>query len=617
MSLAEVPATAAPPENEASDAVAAAAASPWGDALVAACLFAVDPVGTGGITLRAGVGPVRDRWLAAVGALLPAGTPVRRMPPHIDDGRLLGGLDLAATLSAGRPVAERGLLAEADGGVVVVPMAERLPRGTAARLASALDRGEIVLERDGLGSRAAARLGVVALDEGLDAEERPPEALLDRLAFPLDLDGVPVCDTTDEAPFDRRDVTAARDRLAAVTTPDTVLSALCAAPLALGIRSLRASMLALAAARAAAALDGRTAVAEADAALAARLVLAPRATVVPVPEAEDQTEEMPEPEPPKPPDGAEEEERAADAPLEDRVLAAAEAALPADLLMRLRSGRGVRARATMPGRAGVARISVRRGRPIGSRPGKPCAGARVNVIDTLRAAAPWQRLRRREPASAEAAPPRPARVEVRRDDFRVTRFKQRTETAVVFVVDASGSAAMHRLAEAKGAVELLLADCYRRRDQVALIAFRGQGAELLLPPTRSLVRARRELAGLPGGGGTPVAAGLDAAAGLAEALGRRGLTPMVVMLTDGRANIARDGSPGRARAAEDALAAARRLRGLGLAGLLVDTAPRPQAPARGLAEAMGADYLPLPYADARALSEAIRASAGMPGATAS
>ncbi len=141
---------------------------------------------------------------------------------------------------------------------------------------------------------------------------------------------------------------------------------------------------------------------------------------------------------------------------------------------------------------------------------------------------------------------------MRREDFRVSRFKQRSETTTVFVVDASGSSALHRLAEAKGAVELLLADCYVRRDSVALIAFRGRRAELLLPPTRSLVRAKRSLAGLPGGGGTPLAAGIDAALALADAMRRRGATPVVVPLTDGRANIARDGA-GRARAGADAL----------------------------------------------------------------
>ena len=77
-----------------------AGASVWDDALLAARLFCVDPVGTGGVRLRSPYGPVRERWLALMQAGLEAGAPVRRLPPHIADERLLGGLDLAATLGA-------------------------------------------------------------------------------------------------------------------------------------------------------------------------------------------------------------------------------------------------------------------------------------------------------------------------------------------------------------------------------------------------------------------------------------------------------------------------------------------------------------------------------------
>jgi magnesium chelatase subunit D len=239
------------------------------------------------------------------------------------------------------------------------------------------------------------------------------------------------------------------------------------------------------------------------------------------------------------------------------------------------------------------------------------AGARLNVIETLRAAAPWQPLRRRETLAAHGADRSRAhapRVQVRSEDFRVTRFKQHTCTTTIFVVDASGSAALHRLAEAKGAVELLLADCYVRRDNVALIGFRGRGAELLLPPTRSLVRARRSLAGLPGGGGTPLAAGIGAALALADAVRRKGDRPVVVLLTDGRANVTRSGEGGRAQAEEEALGAARLLRGAGIAALLIDTSPRAHPLAQRLAGEMRARYLPLPYADAATVSRAVQAA---------
>ena len=147
-------------------------ASEGGDrSTTVAALFAVDLIGLGGVALRSGAGPERDQWLAALAALLPAGTPLRRVPLHINEDRLLGGLDLAATLQAGRPVAQRGLLAEADGGVVLLAMAERLSTSTAASIAAVLDTRELIVERHGIGVRSASRLGVVALDEGLADDE--------------------------------------------------------------------------------------------------------------------------------------------------------------------------------------------------------------------------------------------------------------------------------------------------------------------------------------------------------------------------------------------------------------------------------------------------------------
>jgi len=135
---------------------------------------------------------------------------------------------------------------------------------------------------------------------------------------------------------------------------------------------------------------------------------------------------------------------------------------------------------------------------------------------------------------------------------------------------------------------------------------------LLLPPTRSLVRAKRSLAGLPGGGGTPLAAGLEAASDLAAAVMRRGATPVIVVLTDGRANVSRDGRPGRAQAGADALAAAGRMRAQAHASLLLDTSPQPQDSARVLAEAMAARYLALPHAGAAAMSQVVRAASPAP-----
>ena len=197
-------------------------------------------------------------------------------------------------------------------------------------------------------------------------------------------------------------------------------------------------------------------------------------------------------------------------------------------------------------------------------------------------------------------------VQSTRLKFSSSRLQDRAETTTIFMVDASGSQALNRLAEAKGAVELLLAESYARRDKVAVLAFRGKGAEILLPPTRSLVRAKRSLAGLPGGGGTPLAAGIDAGRVLADSVRRRGGTPTMVILTDGRANVAQDGRGGRTRADADATAAARQVSAAGLAAIVIDTSPRPGLAARTLATTMAARYVPLPYADARALTAAVK-----------
>jgi magnesium chelatase subunit D len=200
-------------------------------------------------------------------------------------------------------------------------------------------------------------------------------------------------------------------------------------------------------------------------------------------------------------------------------------------------------------------------------------------------------------------------VEIRKEDFRLTRFQQRTETSVIFSVDASGSAALQRLAEAKGAVEQVLGDCYVRRDHVALIAFRGREATLLLPPTRSLARVRRCLADLAGGGTTPLASGIDAALALSLEARKRGKTPVLVLMTDGRANVARDGREGGAVASADALASARAVRAAGVRALFLDTAPRPRPAAKLLATEMGARYLPLPYVDAVGISRQVQSLA--------
>jgi magnesium chelatase subunit D len=569
---------------------------------------------------------------------LPKGAPMRRVPSSVTADRLYGGVDLSATLSTGTLVAEKGVLAAADGGVLVVPMAERL--GVAARTAMSevLDYGEVQVARDGIGDRHAARVCALLLDESVDDELLHP-ALRDRLAYAVRLDGRTAEEIEALAePEERLALEGvaheARLRLPQVTVDEQWVTALCQTADAFGVDSVRAVLFALRSARALAALHDRTVVTEDDAEQAAALVLAPRATRLPPPpppeEAETNDEERdeprendtpppdapeppppemeqpPEPEPPSDHQPESDDDSTQDPPDGGELLReAVTAALPPGLLAQLleRSGAG-----TLSGRVGEETPNLLRGRPRGARSGLPRGGARLHLLETLRAAAPWQKVRSAMPGTPGVVRPR---VAVRREDFRIRRFVEKTGTTVLFVVDASGSSALNRLAEAKGAVELLLAESYARRDRVSLIAFRGQGTEVLLPPTRALARAKKVLAALPGGGGTPLAHAIDAAIEQGLGIRRSGSAPLVVMMTDGRANIARDGTPGRPGAERDALAAGARFASLHIPALFVDTSPRGEAVARRIAEAMRARYVLLPSADAKALNGLVRTAMAM------
>ena len=566
-------------------------------------LLAVDGLELGGAVLRMGPGPEADEWLHALRHSLAPETPWRRMPASIDDDRLLGGLDMTASLAAGKPLLATGLLVEASDGTVILPMAERLGRGTAARIAAVMDRGAVQLERDGMTRTLPTRFCLLAFDEARDDESPLAPDLRDRLALQLsarDFDNVP--DALSPLPGDL--VFAARKRLRQVECTAQQLRMLCGTAQALGIDSLRPAWFAVRVARANAAWENRREVDEADLLLAVRLVLAPRATQLPERPPEEEPEDTREETPPEDQADPESDPPEPTPPTpetlpDELVLEAVRAALPPGLVASLTSAAAKRQLRARVARGGPPARALRRGRPIGVMRGDPRRGYRLHLPATLKTAAPWQPLRRKALESD-----RSQKLQVRADDFRVVRFKSRQPITRIFVVDASGSAAAQRLAETKGAIELLLAESYVTRDQVALVAFRGTSAELLLPPTRALARAKRELAALPGGGGTPLAAGLHAARELAEDLERKGQHPVLILMTDGRANVCLDGRTGHEAAGEEALTAARQLRISGWDSLVVDTARRPRPKARALAEAMGARYLPLPQASSGGLSAA-------------
>ncbi len=535
----------------------------WANACLALNLLAVDPAGLRGVALRARSGPAREVFLDLLGR------EVRtvRIHPAMSREALFGGLDIAATLSAGRIVRTRGLLA-GDDACLLLAMAERCGADLAAQLAQYLECGHRQM---------------VLLDEGAEPGETAPRALMERLALHVSLDEIGRLHAQiPETP----QVNEARLRLTHITATDDALRRLVILAVRLGVDTLRAPYLALKAAKANAALRHGRQVEDEDIVVGASLVLAPRATVMP--EAADPKPDDRHPETGE--DGAEESQPLA---LPEEILVeTVRPQLPGNLIDGLREDN--RARVAKGVGAGRKHRSNRRGRPLPSRPGRPGSGARIDLAATLRTAAPWQGLRGRDGS-----------VKVLPSDIRLKRYEGKSDRLLIFAVDASGSSAMARLGDAKGAVEILLSQAYASRDHVALIGFRGNRADLLLPPTRSLLQAKRRLMALPGGGGTPLATGLRAAGDLALQARGQGLTPVLVLLTDGRANIALDGSGNRTKAREHTTSVARCLKAEGLSCVVLDTGNRPQTVLTDLARTLAGQYLPLPRTDSATLGKTV------------
>ncbi len=610
----------------------------WHDALTSLQILQLDPHGLGGVCLRAPHGPVRERWLNALAQL---GLPLVKLPGSADAERLLGGIDLAHTLQTGQLHMQAGLLQQADQGLVCLPMAERLPPALLAPLVQALDSAQVAATHHA-SAPTDTRFGVVALDESLPDEAGVNAALQERLGLWLDLQALSPSDIDagldpgeDDALQIRLSSGAlarARERLQRVEASDAQLHALCASAWGLGIGSLRAPSLALRVACAHAALNGRSTLDDEDLGFAARCVLAPRATQWPAePSSQEQTAQDSAPddaEPPPPPQAPDpaagdppppeaHEDAPTDTPapeptaedLQEMMVAAALASLPPHMLDALATQQGARSGHTS-GRSGQTRAGQQRGRPLPPRPGRPGGHARLHVLATLRAAAPRQGLRQTAPqvtmlGESPATGQVQRRIAIRAEDFHIQRYQQRSSSCLILALDASGSAALQRLAEAKGAVELLLQQSYARRDSVCIVAFRGAQAQLLLPATRSLVRAKRAMTGLPGGGGTPLALALKMAHEQAALLQRQGVTPLLVVLSDGRANVTLQGLGGRVQAQADAQNWGQQWRSSGHRALWIDTSMQPDAQAQQLAATMGASYLPMPQVQAQRMAHAM------------
>ena len=602
--------------------------STWFDAQTTAALLAIDPHGLGGICVKSQFGPIRDAWFALMQTQIASGAHFQKIPLQIQDEQLLGGLDLEATLQYGKPIYSAGLLAKSHGGFIVLPMAERISPHTIAYILQVVDRGEVRHPQQTAEFTPCA-FGMIAFDEGIAPDESIHPRLAEHMAFEVRLDQLSQNDCADSLEITPTVIAEAKKRLPEIGCDASFIESLMQSAAAFGVDSIRAGLFAVRAAKALAALRNQDAVTEDEVVDAARLVLSHRATRMPssreeqVPDdSADNTDSAEDEEQPNEQESkSEQEQQAPDDPnqngdrdadvnepkenmeqpstddLEELLIEAIRAGIPPNALAQLSAGLGrANSKQGSKGQFGQLQKNANSGRPAESWRGLPKGGKRLDLLKTIRAAVPWQTMRQGESKATLSCPNQQrSRIQIRADDLHVKRYQQRQGVVTIFLVDASGSSATQRLAEAKGAVEQLLADCYIRRDEVAMIALRGRSADVVLPPTRSLVRAKRNLAALPGGGGTPLATGFVAVNEMALTIRRKGMTPLIVVMTDGVANVTLEGVGGRERAHHDALHTARQLRAAGHAILFIDTASAPQALAEALATEMAAQYLPLPY----------------------
>jgi magnesium chelatase subunit D len=493
---------------------------------------------------------------------------------------LNGGVDPLESLQKGYLVYRKGILSRP--GWFSCTSLNDMPKALQAMLAHQMDNIE-------LGP-------LLAFDDGYRKNDVAQPKLCDRLAFSIDLREVRFNQFSPDF-FSQYSSKTIKAEITEAQIQSVIVSAI-----KFGIDEMRPIYMTVNAAQYLATLDNRIAVEQTDLNLAATLILGHRAQVLPEEiEHDKQTDPQKENEEEKNEKNDQKENSETNLPTEV-LIEAIKASLPDDIYEHLKNN--IRQKSKTGSGFGNKQKSKVRGRPKPSKNIPPGDQERIDIVSTLRSAAPWQKLRKKQLKKSK-------NIVILPNDLHTFNFEDRSERVIIFLVDASGSAAMNRLGESKGAIELMLADSYAKRDFVSLISFRDTSAEILLPPTRSLVQTKKRLSSLMAGGGTPLATGLDTGIKLAQNCKRSGKMPSLAILTDGKANIDLNGLPNREKALSDSVLVGEIGKKLDMKSVFIDCGKRPNNNLKEIANSMGANYVSLPRTNATKISNLVQTNLGI------